>query len=152
MSRSLNIAISVLFAIWLGAIAIQLFFVAGLASIPWLIGAIVAQVAVFLIVSAILITSNTRRPYGIDPNRPPAPRDPFAMTSEDLRNAVMLADQLPYGRRKQDDTHVVERLSAILEEEADRRKPGETPARVIDVNRAHERASDMFPDPPKEES
>lgn len=95
-------------AIWLAAIAVQLFFVAGLASIPWLIGAIVAHVGVFLVSGSLLLTTNTRRPRGIEPDAPPA--------------------VITYGRRSDDAVSVTEELSAVLERAAAQRGgTGRTP-------------------------
>jgi hypothetical protein len=146
MKRSLAIVAAVLGLAWLGATGVLLFFVAGLASLTWFLLAFVAMDAAFLLSVALLIETNTRRAWS-------AARDPYGHTTDELlRNPVMLPDDRPYGRRAHDDRNVVARLSDILEEEADRRKPGETPAWVVDVNRAHAAASDMFPDLPKEET
>lgn len=68
---------------------------------------------------AVLLATNTRRPWGIDPNIGPqfstfeaVEADPYGETTEDLlRHAIQLPDGKGYGRRRQDDTEVVRRLS-----------------------------------------
>ncbi len=142
MKRPLAATAAILGLVWLCATAVLLFYIADLAPIQALLLAFVAMDGAFLVAVALLITTNTRRPW--------SERDPYAQTTADLlREPVLLPDGRPYGRRAVDDGNVVERLSAILEEEADRRKPGETPKWMIDVNRAHADAADMFPDPSK---
>jgi hypothetical protein len=133
--HAITITAALLGTIWLAAIAVQLCFIAGLAGIPWLIGSIVAQAAILLVSGAIILVTNTRRPAGIDPNAPHVAVDPFAMSSEDLRNAVLLADNMPYGRRKQDDTAVVKRLIGKFEEEDAQRPPPKdgTPSWALDL-------------------
>jgi ABC-type transport system involved in multi-copper enzyme maturation permease subunit len=136
LKQNLAIVIGVLFAATLISVAILL---ASLLDSPLIVLAVVLLIAVFGVVFALLLVTNTRRPSGIDPNLPLLPRDPFGMTSEDLRNAVLLADQQPYGRRKKDDRNVVERLSEILEDEASRRPaPDSMPPWVVDMNRSHQ--------------
>ncbi len=68
---------------------------------------------------AVLLATNTRRPWGIDPNlgsRPAArlteETDAYGATTEDLlRHAVQLPDGRGYGRRQSDDPTVVRRLA-----------------------------------------
>jgi len=68
---------------------------------------------------AVLLATNTRRPWGIDPNIGPQPSalgveeaDPFAASAEEsLRHAVQLPDGKGYGRRQSDDPTVVRRLT-----------------------------------------
>ncbi|HEU5100486.1 MAG TPA: hypothetical protein VFU22_15765 [Roseiflexaceae bacterium] len=70
---------------------------------------------------AMLLATNTRRPWGIDPNIGPHSRtqaqeevDPYATSTEDLlRHAVQLPDGNGYGRRQSDDPTVVRRLASI---------------------------------------
>lgn len=71
---------------------------------------------------AVLLATNTRRPWGIDPNYgpPPAPSlsepiDPYGVTTEELMHAVQLPDGKGYGRRQNDDRTVVKRLAAKSE-------------------------------------
>ena len=69
---------------------------------------------------AVLLATNTRRPWGIDPNLGPqitmpgkGEADPYAApTKELLRHAVQLPDGNGYGRRQSDDVSVVRRLAA----------------------------------------
>src|SRR5262245_59183619 len=68
---------------------------------------------------AVLLATNTRRPWGIDPNIGPRPlalgveeADPVAASAEEsLRHAVQLPDGKGYGRRQSDDPTVVRRLT-----------------------------------------
>jgi hypothetical protein len=68
---------------------------------------------------AVLLATNTRRPWGIDPNLgshysipPKAEADPFGSSTEELlRHAVQLPDGNGYGRRRSDDRTVVQRLA-----------------------------------------
>jgi hypothetical protein len=68
---------------------------------------------------AVLLATNTRRPWGIDPNFTPPPAasradrdDAYGETTEDLlRHAVQLPDGKGYGRRQTDDPTVVRRLA-----------------------------------------
>jgi len=68
---------------------------------------------------AVLLTTNTRRPWGIDPNLGPLysiyrkeEADPFGSSTEELlRQAVQLPDGNGYGRRQSDDVTVVRRLA-----------------------------------------
>lgn len=72
---------------------------------------------------AVLLTTNTRRPWGIDPNLGPhystlrmEEVDPYeASTEELLRHAVQLPDGNGYGRRQSDDPTVVRRLASAVE-------------------------------------
>jgi hypothetical protein len=69
---------------------------------------------------AVLLATNTRRPWGIDPNLGPhysmhqqEAADPYgASTEELLRHAIQLPDGNGYGRRQSDDTTVVRRLAS----------------------------------------
>jgi hypothetical protein len=69
---------------------------------------------------AVLLATNTRRPWGIDPNfgpyssiRPKEEADPYGSSTEELfRHAVQLPDGNGYGRRQSDDVTVVRRLAA----------------------------------------
>jgi hypothetical protein len=69
---------------------------------------------------AVLLATNTRRPWGIDPNfhshvvmHWKEEADPYGSATEDLlRHAVQLPDGNGYGRRQTDDSTVVQRLAA----------------------------------------
>src|SRR4051812_35350579 len=69
---------------------------------------------------AVLLATNTRRPWGIDPNLGPSfsvhqveEADPYGSSTEELlRHAVQLPDGNGYGRRQSDDTTVVRRIAA----------------------------------------
>jgi len=134
MRRNLAIAVIVLFAVWLASLAVLLFFLAQIVGVPALVGAIVAQIGVAAITAGLLIETNTRRPWSNE-------RDPYAQTTDELlRNAVLLPDQRPYGRRANDDRNVVTRLSEILEEEAAKHPPSEhTPPWAIEIATEHAR-------------
>ena len=139
-------------AIWLAANGVMLFYAASLVPLAALLIAFGALSGAFGLALAILIASNTRRPAGIDPNAPPVSVDPFAMSSEDLKNAVLLADNMPYGRRKHDDSAVVKRLIGKFEDEDRQRPPpATTPAWALELQEQHEDAAKLFPDTPKEE-
>lgn len=79
---------------------------------------------------AVLLTTNTRRPWGIDPNigldysvLRKDEADPYATSTEELlRHAVQLPDGNGYGRRQSDDTTVVRRLASAVEHD-DRPRP-----------------------------
>jgi hypothetical protein len=68
---------------------------------------------------AVLLATNTRRPWGVDPNLQPFSRiprmeasDPYGTSTDELlRHAVQLPDGYGYGRRQSDDTTVVRRLA-----------------------------------------
>jgi hypothetical protein len=72
---------------------------------------------------AVLLATNTRRPWGIDPNLGPhfsvhqvEGADPYASSTEELlRQAVQLPDGNGYGRRQSDDTTVVRRIATAVE-------------------------------------
>jgi len=72
---------------------------------------------------AMLLTTNTRRPWGIDPNLDPhysiagkEEVDPYGTSTEELlRHAIQLPDGNGYGRRQSDDTTVVRRLASAVE-------------------------------------
>lgn len=91
---------------------------------------------------AVLLTTNTRRPWGIDPNLGPRfsmhqmeEVDPYGTSTEELlRHAVQLPDGKGYGRRQSDDTTVVRRLASGAERD-DRPVPPrpERPAWVREV-------------------
>jgi hypothetical protein len=136
LKRPLAIVSGALGMIWLLSIGVIFFYVAGLVNIAALLGAVVAQIAVFLVTSALLLTTNTRRPAGIDPNAPLVKhsRDPFSQTTDELRGAVLLPDSRPYGRRISDDRHVVERLIDRLEKDDEKRPaPVSTPQWALDL-------------------
>ena len=68
---------------------------------------------------AVLLATNTRRPWGIDPNLGPLysihrkeEADPYGSSTEELlRQAVQLPDGKGYGRRQSDDATLVRRLA-----------------------------------------
>jgi hypothetical protein len=74
---------------------------------------------------AVLLATNTRRPWGVDPNIGPRPAklrieedDPYgASTEELLRHAVQLPDGNGYGRRQNDDPTVVRRVAVAERDE-----------------------------------
>ncbi len=131
MKKGLVITIICLFAAWLASLAVLLLFLADLTTVPLLVAAIVVQIGVAAISGGILLVTNTRRPW--------SERDPYAATTADLlREPVLLPDGRPYGRRKVDDGNVVERLSAILEEEAAKHPPGaRVPPWAIEIANEH---------------
>lgn len=144
---AIAITASVLGIVGLGATGVFLFFVAGLWSVPYLLIAFVALLGSFYALLSLLLTTNTRRPAGIDPNaRPP---DPFGQTTAELRDAVMVGER-PYGRRGSDDTEVVKRLINKLEQDdSERPPPPATPKWALDLQQNND-ASGLFPDPPKD--
>jgi hypothetical protein len=133
MRRNLAITAAVLGMVWLIATGVLLFYVAGLVGVPWLLAAFVAMDGAFLLLLAVYLVTNTRRPFAVDP---------YAQTTDDLlRSAVLLPDGRPYGRRDRDDRNVVDRLSEILEEEAARQPPSDrTPPWAIEIASEHARA------------
>src|SRR5215217_2228992 len=68
---------------------------------------------------AVLLATNTRRPWGIDPNlgahfsvHQKEEADPYGRSTEELlRHAVQLPDGNGYGRRQSDDPTVVRRVA-----------------------------------------
>ncbi len=88
-----------------------------------LIGALGLLVVAFAGALAVLLATNTRRPWGIDPNI--GPYSPIAHTrageplaapaEEPARHAIQLPDGLGYGRRVSDDRSLVRRLGAATE-------------------------------------
>jgi hypothetical protein len=72
---------------------------------------------------AVLLITNTRRPWGIDQNLGPTYSmlpmeevDPYGTSTEELlRHAVQLPDGNGYGRRQSDDPTVVRRLVSAVE-------------------------------------
>jgi hypothetical protein len=72
---------------------------------------------------AVLLATNTRRPWGIDPNLGPyysmlqkEEVDPYGTSTEELlRHAVQLPDGNGYGRRQSDDPTVVRRVISAVE-------------------------------------
>jgi hypothetical protein len=137
MKNRLYLASACLGAIWLGSTGVLLFFVAGLASIPALLLASVALSGAFVLLLAICLVSNTRRPWANE-------RDPFGQTSEALlRTGVMVGDR-PYGRRGSDDAAVVKRLIGKFEAEVQRPPPASAPAWAAEL--LHDQAEQTFID------
>gem|GEM_PF-2251310 len=145
--------------LWLLATGVLLFYAAGLATIPYLLIAFVVMQGAFLVLLTCLLVTNTRRPFGVDPNastatpRQPAPanreRDPFAATTDELRPRVVLNDGFPYGSRRSDDVSVVRRLIDRLEtDDGARPVPDSAPSWALDLVESH--AAEIFPDAPKE--
>jgi len=129
MRRSLAITVAVIGLIWLASLAVMLMYVADLTDVPALVGAIVVQIGVSATLAALLIQTNTRRPRGVDPD---VNADDATIAA--MGRGVMLDDGRPYGRRRNDDRNVVERLSSILEEEAAKRPgPAKTPDWAINL-------------------
>ncbi len=149
MNRTLLITIALLGAIWLASIGVLLFFVAGLTSVPWLLGAAVLQIGVFLTALGLLLVTNTRRPRGINPDQPidrqvvpidiALLKDPMAMTAAELeRAAIMLPDGNSYGRRMKDDHEVVKRVIQKLHaDDGKRPMSSETPEWARELQQAH---------------
>lgn len=137
----------------LGLIGIIMMLVA-MADVPrqsyyLLIGAFGLLVVALTGALAVLLTTNTRRPWGIDPNYGPPPTpslsepiDPYGVTTEELMHAVQLPDGKGYGRRQSDDRTVVKRLAA--KSEADERPGLPAPSRP-------NWADEMLPLPYREE-
>jgi hypothetical protein len=71
--KTIAIVACALGTIWLASIAMLLFFIAGLSSMPYLLGAVVAQIGVFCVAAALLLVTNTHRLRGIDPDVPRGP-------------------------------------------------------------------------------
>lgn len=88
-----------------------------------LIGALGLLIVAFAGALAVLLATNTRRPWGIDPNIGPYSAiqqvragEPFAALGEEpVRHAIQLPDGLGYGRRQSDDRSLVRRLGAASE-------------------------------------
>jgi hypothetical protein len=105
MNRILAITITILFSLWLASVAILLCFLAGLVGIPFLVGALVAQIGVAGIGGALLLVTNTR-------------------PSDATR---------PWGRR-QEDKGLIETISEAMEREAAKRPgPARTPDWAIGI-------------------
>jgi hypothetical protein len=66
----------------------------------FLIASSLLRLLAFGVLLALLLISNTRRPYGIDPNEPPAA--PASSRRETERESIVGADGLPYGKRRSD--------------------------------------------------
>ncbi len=107
-----------------------------------LIAALGLLVVAFAGALAVLLTTNTRRPWGIDPNFGPYSAIPplessnsyRAVGEEAVRHAVQLPDGLGYGRRQSDDTTVVRRLAATPERDEQPQPPKlERPAWVSEI-------------------
>jgi len=140
----------------LAAAGVLLFYIAGLASTPWLLCAALALLGGYVALLALFLVTNTRRPHGIDPNVAPVltlHRDPFGQTSEELRQGVLLPDQRPYGRRASDDSAVVQRLIDRLErDDSARPAPPTTPAWALDLMQNHEPDTGLAIPPVEEQS
>lgn len=78
-----------------------------------LAGSLALLFASLVLALGTLCIVSTRRPWGIDPNviteqrQPPSEIDPFALTTPELN--------IPYGRRKDDDKILAERLIKHIE-------------------------------------
>src|SRR5258706_10598215 len=107
--KTIAIVACVLGTIWLASIGVLLFFIAGLSSMPYLLGAVVAQIGVFCVVAALLLITNTHRLRGIDPDVPRGPTPGTGQIAIDdepkdrPRRSIVIDEQgEPYGRRHTD--------------------------------------------------
>jgi hypothetical protein len=106
MPRSLTIALTILFAAWLGSVAALLCFFTGLATIVALVATGVVWIGLPPVLAAMLIFTNTRVDWRAPDATPP----------------------IAYGRRQDDEVSVTEELSAVLERAAAGRVgPSRTP-------------------------
>jgi hypothetical protein len=94
MARPLIYAVGALFVLWLASVTVTLCYLAQIVGVPFLVGACVAWIGVFPIVSAILLVTNT---HSADTDR-------------------------LWGRR-QEDKGIIETISEAMEREAAKR-PG----------------------------
>ena len=134
--RWIEITAALLGAIWLASLGVALFFVAGIVGVPWLLAALIAQIAAFVVTTAIMLVTNT---HDI-PNAPAPDRrlDPFSLPTNELRIGVELPDGRPYGRRHHDDPAVVKRLIKRFEDEdAQRPPPAAVPDWARDLQQEH---------------
>ena len=105
MNRTLAITITILYSLWLASVAILLCFLAELAGVPFLVGAIVAQIGVAGVGGALLLVTNTRP-----------------------------ADAARAWGRRQEDKGLIETISEAMEREAAKRPgPARTPDWAIGV-------------------
>ena len=107
-----------------------------------LIAALGLLVVAFAGALAMLLTTNTRRPWGVDPNYGPYSPIQAAegsalyrpVAEQAVRHAVQLPDGLGYGRRQSDDATVVRRLAATTERDDQPLPPTlEPPAWVSEI-------------------
>ena len=90
---------------------------------------------------AVLLATNTRRPWGIDPNLGlpstmlrKEEADPYGTSTEELlRQAVQLPDGKGYGRRQSDDPTVVRRVAVVERENLPLPPKFERPAWVTEM-------------------
>ena len=136
-ARPIYLAASVMGLLGLAGVILMLI---AMAEVPrqsyyLLIGAFALLMVALAGALAMLLATNTRRPWGIDPNFGP----PFAMhreaddsrqrsAEEALRHAVQLPDGRGYGRRQSDDATVVRRLGASTEGDDPPQPPFDRPA------------------------
>jgi len=153
--HAITITAAALGLVGLAAFGAFLFYVTDLAPLQVLLGAFVALLGAFVALLLITMVTNTRRPYGVDPNAAPPHRarsDPFAATTDELRQPVLLPDAKPYGRRNSDDAAVVARLIDRLEQDDAQRPPpaNGTPKWALDLIADSEAAGLHIPAPPDE--
>jgi len=90
---------------------------------------------------AVLLATNTRRPWGVDPNLGlhslmlrKEEVDPYGTSTEELlRQAIQLPDGKGYGRRQSDDPTVVRRVAVVEREDLPLPPKFERPAWVTEV-------------------
>jgi len=90
---------------------------------------------------AVLLATNTRRPWGVDPNLGlhatmlrKEEVDPYGTSTEELlRQAVQLPDGKGYGRRQSDDPTVVRRVAVVEGENLPPPPKFERPAWVTEM-------------------
>lgn len=136
----IEIAMAVLGIAFLVAITIQFLNAAHLVEIWWTIASDVIIIAIYMIITSVVLVTNTRRPAGIDPNEAsPKLIDPFALPTEELWHEGM-PDRRQMKRRATDlpDPATVTRLiEHFKEEDAERPMTDKTPQWALDLQQEH---------------